>query len=171
MILHKAMCSFPGIGALTVYTSDQGIAAVTFPRHADDHALTPWLAAGARIVSERTAFHDRFAAELAALSAGKSARMRSPHDHRFVPPFLSTVLTTLRTVPAGKTVSYGELAALSGSPRAARAVGTAMARNPTPVLVPCHRVLASNGIGGFSPGVELKRKLLAIEAVYLPTRR
>ncbi len=83
-----------------------------------------------------------------------------------LPTFHREVLTTLRSeVRYGETVTYGVLAALAGRPGAARAVGNAMNRNPTPLFVPCHRVLAANGIGGFGPGEALKRRLLATEGV------
>lgn len=79
-------------------------------------------------------------------------------------PFQQRVYTTLRdTVHYGETISYGELAARAGSPKACRAIGTAMARNPWPVLVPCHRVLSSSGLGGFSAGLDIKRLLLELE--------
>jgi len=77
------------------------------------------------------------------------------------------VLETARRIPYGKTMSYGELAARSGKPRAARAVGSAMASNSIALLIPCHRVVAAGGaIGGFScrAGVELKQRLLEMEA-------
>jgi methylated-DNA-[protein]-cysteine S-methyltransferase len=77
------------------------------------------------------------------------------------------VLETARRIPYGKTMSYGELAARSGKPRAARAVGSAMASNRIALLIPCHRVVAAGGaIGGFScrTGVELKQRLLEMEA-------
>jgi len=166
MILHLSLCELPGFGALTVHTSDRGIAAVAFPGESSAESLRPWRAKGVRIVTERTAFHDRFAAELATFAAGQTKRLRSPHDHRHLPEFLAEVLAALREVPAGQTVSYGELAAHVGRPRAARAVGMAMRRNPTPILVPCHRVLGSTGIGGFTPGLALKRRLLALEESY-----
>jgi methylated-DNA-[protein]-cysteine S-methyltransferase len=73
----------------------------------------------------------------------------------------------VRRIRFGQTHSYGELASLVGSPRAARAVGSVMAKNRTPLVVPCHRVLASRGaIGGFSAmdGVHMKRRLLDLEA-------
>ena len=71
---------------------------------------------------------------------------------------------TLRRVPPGEVVTYGELAALAGAPGAARAAGTFCARNRHAVFVPCHRVVAANGIGGYGDlGVEYKRKLLAQE--------
>ncbi|OYW21961.1 MAG: hypothetical protein B7Z55_05195 [Planctomycetales bacterium 12-60-4] len=80
--------------------------------------------------------------------------------------FQRQVIAALRAVPRGETVSYQELASRAGRPNAARAVGQVMASNPVPILVPCHRVLASGGkIGGFSAptGLDLKRKLLALE--------
>ena len=87
-------------------------------------------------------------------------------------PFRRRVLETLRRdVPWGETVTYGELAEMAGTPGAARAVGTAMARNPVPLAVPCHRVVASGGrIGGYGGGmhgIATKRALLALEGVHL----
>ena len=86
-------------------------------------------------------------------------------------PFALTVLETLvARVPWGETVSYGELAELAGRPRAARAVGSIMAGNTVPFVVPCHRVIAAGGrIGGYGGGrnaIELKRWLLAREGVH-----
>lgn len=81
-------------------------------------------------------------------------------------PFGQKVLTALLRVPYGETVSYGELATLAGSPNAARGVGQVMARNRWPLLIPCHRVVAASGIGGFSAqGVSMKRYLLGLEGV------
>lgn len=87
-------------------------------------------------------------------------------DPSRVSPFTLRVYEALRRVPSGRTVSYGELAQLAGSPGAARAIGRAMATNPFPVVVPCHRVLAAGGkAGGFSAfgGLVTKDRLLAIE--------
>jgi methylated-DNA-[protein]-cysteine S-methyltransferase len=67
-------------------------------------------------------------------------------------------------IPYGRSITYGQLANLIGRPHSARAVGTACAANPVPLLIPCHRVLAGNGsLGGFAGGVDLKRSLLALE--------
>jgi methylated-DNA-[protein]-cysteine S-methyltransferase len=74
----------------------------------------------------------------------------------------------LRAVPRGDVVTYGELAALAGRPGAARAAGTFCARNRLAPFVPCHRVVAADGIGGYgSLGLEYKRRLLALEDVFL----
>ncbi|OGV53087.1 MAG: hypothetical protein A2X49_17290 [Lentisphaerae bacterium GWF2_52_8] len=83
-------------------------------------------------------------------------------------PFMKKVLLLLaEKVPRGKTVSYGELAEMAGSPRAARAVGQAMARNPFPLFLPCHRVLPDGGtLGNYGPGPALKRLLLEREGAW-----
>lgn len=87
-------------------------------------------------------------------------------DLSAVPPFQRRVLEMLRDVPPGATLSYGELAKRAGNPMASRAVGGAMARNPVPVVVPCHRVVPTSGrLGNYSAtgGVATKRALLALE--------
>ena len=81
------------------------------------------------------------------------------------PPFARALAAALRTVPRGGTVTYGELAALAGRPRAARAAGSFCARNRFPIVVPCHRVVSAGGLGGYgSLGLEYKRRLLALES-------
>ena len=83
-------------------------------------------------------------------------------------PFTSRVVKCLKKVPYGKTVTYGELARRAGSPRASRAVGNAMAHNDFPLIIPCHRVLASVGLGGFGGGLRMKRDLLRLEGARIP---
>jgi O-6-methylguanine DNA methyltransferase len=81
-------------------------------------------------------------------------------------PFQQKVWKELMKVPAGKVISYAELARRVKNPKAMRAVGSAMGANPVPILVPCHRVIASSGgLGGFGGGLALKRELLAAEGV------
>jgi O-6-methylguanine DNA methyltransferase len=85
-------------------------------------------------------------------------------DLEWCTPFQRAVAETLRTIPYGETVTYGELAALAGYPNAHRAAGTFCAHNRLPLIVPCHRVLAAGGIGGYgSLGVDYKRRLLDLE--------
>ena len=89
-------------------------------------------------------------------------------DLGWATPFQRAVAEALRRVPRGEVVAYGELAALAGRPRAARAVGTFCAENRFAFVVPCHRVVAASGIGGYgSVGVEVKRRLLALEGIVL----
>ena len=81
-------------------------------------------------------------------------------------PFQKEVWAELCNIPYGQTISYGELARRVGRPSAPRAVGQANGRNPIPIIVPCHRVVAGNGIGGYGGGLTVKRALLAVEGVH-----
>jgi methylated-DNA-[protein]-cysteine S-methyltransferase len=89
-------------------------------------------------------------------------------DTTGIEPFNQRVYDLARRIPPGRTMTYGEIAIRLGAPGSARAVGQALGRNPFPIVVPCHRVLAANGgMGGFSApgGVDTKRRLLEIEGV------
>ena len=77
--------------------------------------------------------------------------------------FRRRVWATLAAIPYGEVRAYGQVAAAIGDPRAARAVGNANHANPWPIVVPCHRVVASNGLGGYGGGLDVKRFLLALE--------
>lgn len=79
-------------------------------------------------------------------------------------PFQLRVWRTLQTIPYGQTMSYGELARVMGRPSAPRAVGAANGSNPIPIVVPCHRVIGSNGtLTGYGGGLAIKQRLLALE--------
>lgn len=107
----------------------------------------------------------RAARELDEYFAGKRLKFTVPLDLQGT-PFQLQVWSTLRKIPFGKAVSYGEEARMLGKPKAARAVGSANGRNPIPIIVPCHRVVAGDGsLGGYSAGLTMKRKLLALEGV------
>ena len=104
--------------------------------------------------------------ELAEYFAGRRQAFEVPLDLSGWPPFTRKILEELCKVPYGATLTYGELAARAGAPRAARAVGQAMAANPLPIVIPCHRVVAADGrLGGYSGGAGLPTKqwLLAFE--------
>ncbi|MCF3177434.1 methylated-DNA--[protein]-cysteine S-methyltransferase [Streptomyces sioyaensis] len=107
------------------------------------------------------------ATELSAYCAGRLRTFTVPLDWSLSSGFAARVLQVLATdVPYGGVVGYQDLADRVGEPGAARAVGAAMGSNPLPVVVPCHRVVASDGgIGGFGGGLETKRLLLALEGV------
>lgn len=109
--------------------------------------------------------------ELSEYFSGKRTRFTQPVDLRAVrSPFRRRVLRKLYRLPFGRVISYGALASQSGSPGAARAVGTAMATNPLSIVIPCHRVVASSGgLGGYGGGLSNKRKLLRHEGIE-PTR-
>jgi methylated-DNA-[protein]-cysteine S-methyltransferase len=152
------------IGRLLVVSGPDGIVRVAFESEPEDAALAEVASAlGPNVIGSKA----EMAGARDALSAyfEEGARLELPVDLRLTgAPFRRTVLEQLRDVPYGETVSYGELAARAGNPRAARAVGTACARNPVPIVVPCHRVLPSTGkLGAYAGGPERKRALLTLE--------
>jgi len=96
---------------------------------------------------------------------GKSKAINLKPYFLFGSSFEKAVWLTLLKIPFGKTMSYTEVSALSGKPKACRAAGTAVGKNPLLLLVPCHRVIkSSGGIGGFSSGVDIKKFLLELES-------
>ena len=88
--------------------------------------------------------------------------------HTSATPFQRDVWRALATLPYGSVATYREVAELTGRPRAARAVGNANHANPWPVFVPCHRVVASHGLGGYGGGEDIKRYLLDLEGATVP---
>lgn len=91
-----------------------------------------------------------------------------PIDLTWATPLQRDLVAVARAIPWGEVVSYGELAALAGRPGAARAAGSFCAENRFSLIIPCHRVVAANGLGGYgSAGPGLKRRLLALEGVHL----
>ncbi|WP_062211264.1 methylated-DNA--[protein]-cysteine S-methyltransferase [Streptomyces sp. NBRC 109706] len=160
------------IGPLLLVASAAGLVQVAF--HADPGTVRRALArlsaelgvraepapAGHPVVAEA-------AEQLAAYFAGRRRAFELPLDWSLTSGFTQRVLRELAvSVPLGSVVTYQELALRVGEPGAAQAVGGAMGANPLPVVVPCHRVVASGGgIGGFSGGLETKRELLALEGV------
>ncbi|MGH9050906.1 MAG: methylated-DNA--[protein]-cysteine S-methyltransferase [Acidimicrobiia bacterium] len=161
------------IGPLVVYVSDVGVCCIELDTARGDRSerserreLASERAPAGRV--SRPAASERVRQELDEYFAGDRTRFSVPVDLGAVTaPFRRRVLETLRRdVRYGETVAYGELAAMAGRPGAARAVGSAMATCPVPILVPCHRVLAAGGvIGGYGGRIHQKRALLAIEGV------
>jgi methylated-DNA-[protein]-cysteine S-methyltransferase len=102
--------------------------------------------------------------DLLAFLRGAGACPNVPVDLKGVKGFGRRVLGAARTIPPGTTITYGELARRAGSPRASRAAGQVMARNPVPLAIPCHRVVAVSGPGGYAGGLAMKARLLALES-------
>lgn len=104
------------------------------------------------------------AAQLQRFFAGEASSFELPLDLQGT-PFQRAVWQALQRIPAGRTCSYGELARTLGAPRAVRAVGAAVARNPASLVVPCHRVIGRDGsLTGYAGGLPRKRSLLALES-------
>jgi O-6-methylguanine DNA methyltransferase len=156
------------IGRCAIAWSGHGVVGVQFPEASDsvirDRMLQRFPDAQE---TQPPAGTQRVIDGIVALLDGKAGDLSDVAlDLQRVSPFHRRVYQAVRTIPPGTTLSYGEIAARLGSPRSARAVGQALGRNPFPIIVPCHRVVAANGkIGGFSAtgGITVKRRLLAIE--------
>ena len=153
----KLWCQPSPFGDVTVVVSERGVREISLP--GDDQPD-----------GELTAPDRGIARQLDEWFSGKRHEFDLELDLEGVSGFRRLALETLaREVGWGETVTYGELAALAGRPRAARAAGSAMRDNPLPFVIPCHRVVAAGGrIGGYGGGrnaVGLKRELLAREGV------
>jgi methylated-DNA-[protein]-cysteine S-methyltransferase len=159
------------IGRCGIAWSEHGVVAVRLPgaRDADTRAQLLERAPDA-VEGTPPAQVARAIDAITALLSGEGADLSGlTLDMDGVSPFHRRVYETARRIPPGETVSYGELAARLGAPGSARAVGQALGRNPFPVIVPCHRVLAAGGkVGGFSggSGVPTKLRMLTIEAAH-----
>jgi len=156
--MHPASISTPD-GVFVAWYSERGLARLEFPRSARVASpLQPKLPPLVR------AWHRATARAVTQLLAGRKLSALPPLDLASGTPFQQAVWSALRRIAPGATQSYAEIARAVGSPGAARAVGQACGANPIPLLVPCHRVLASGGqLGGFSGGLDWKQKLLARE--------
>jgi methylated-DNA-[protein]-cysteine S-methyltransferase len=156
------------IGRCGVAWNDRGIAGLQLPE-ADEQQIRVRMLQRFPTAGETTPPPgvQRAIEDVVALLAGEPCNLSVvPLDMDGVPSFHRRVYEVARNIPAGATMSYGEIAARLGAPRAARAVGQALGQNPFPIVVPCHRVLGAGGkIGGFSAhgGVATKLRMLAIE--------
>ena len=100
--------------------------------------------------------------------AGKRTSFDVKYDLSWMTPFRRRVMEECAKIPRGSTSTYAELARRAGNPKAFRAAGATMATNPVPIVVPCHRVLGSDGtLHGFGGGLDMKARLLALEGVTL----
>ena len=153
------------VGRLLLAATDTGLVRVAYEREGHDQVLVEL----ADRISPRILEHhkrlDAAARELDEYFAGDRQTFDLELDWQLTAGFRSSVLRHLPDIEYGHTASYATVAELAGSPKAVRAVGSACANNPLPVVVPCHRVVRSDGsIGGYLGGPEAKQALLELEA-------
>lgn len=151
-------------GSFTAFFSERGLARLDFPGQRGGGKLS------ARDKSSESPEHRHWqkltAQALEQMLAGRRPKALPPLDWSGHTDFQQQVWRELLRLGRGETKTYAQIAAGLGRPQAARATGGACGANPIPVLVPCHRVLAANGkLGGFSGGLDWKRRLLAREGV------
>ena len=163
------------IGRCGVGWNDVGLVAVQLPEGRDGATrarLMARLPSGAREARPPEAARRAIDAMSALLRGEPVDLLDVVLDMRGVDAFPRRVYEVARAIPPGATLTYGEVALRLGAPGAARAVGRALGQNPFPIVVPCHRVVASGGgLGGFSArgGAATKRRMLAIEGAMAPT--
>ena len=153
-VQHRSWVQESPVGQLTISWSGSGLTSVRF-------GATPLPVGGSSHGPVAKAFDDYFAGDLEALQC-------VPLDVAPRSAFAGSVMERLRSVAPGQLITYQGLAARAGSPGAARAVGSVMARNPVPIAVACHRVVSATApLGGYAGGSDRKRWLLAHEGVPL----
>ena len=153
------------VGTLLLAATEQGLVRVAFDIEDHDQVLVSL----AEKISPRILLSpgrlDATARQLSEYFAGNRRVFELPLDFRLSSGFRRSVLAHLPDISYGHTESYAQVAAAAGSPRAVRAVGSACATNPIPVVVPCHRVVRSDGsFGGYRGGAAAKELLLTMEA-------
>lgn len=144
------------VGTLTVVVSPRGVRRIALPSDDAERAIRETGARPGPIGAVRGQLEEYF--------AGTRTAFDVPLDLEGLPRFRAKVLCALQHVPFGETITYRGLAVVVDNPGAVRAVGTACARNPLPLLIPCHRVVRSDGrLGRYRGGEDMKRFLLALE--------
>lgn len=153
------------VGTLLLAATPVGLVRVAFANEGHDAVLALLAAKVSPRVLRAPARLDAAARQLEEYFAGTRRAFDVPLDMRLSHGFRRAVLDHLPAIAYGRTESYAQVAAAAGSPKAVRAVGTACATNPLPVVVPCHRVVRSDGsFGGYLGGPDAKRTLLTLEA-------
>ena len=155
------------IGTLLVAATDRGLARIAYDAEPDREVERLARTFGVRVLRSPAPIDDT-RRELDEYFDGKRRAFDLPLDLTLVADFNRIVLRQLARVPYGEVVTYGELAARAARPRAARAVGTVMNRNPLPIVLPCHRVIGANGkLVGYGGGLDRKEALLRLEGALL----
>lgn len=155
---------FPSVGRIYVAATPQGICRISLPSHPVEHFFKTVLEKhNPRIFIENNKLFDDLYIQFEEYLSGRRAVFSIPLVLRGT-PFQSEVWEALGQIPYGETRSYGEIARQIGRPKAVRAVGQANQVNPVPILIPCHRVIGSQGeLVGYGGGISLKKQLLALE--------
>lgn len=152
------------LGTLLLAATERGLVRVAYEREGFDAVLATLAARVSPRVLEAPARLDAAARELDDYLAGSRRDFDLPLDHALSSGFRAEVQRRLPEIAYGQTATYAVVAELAGRPRAVRAVGTACATNPLPIVVPCHRVVRSDGsLGGYVGGLEAKTSLLTLE--------
>lgn len=153
------------LGPLLLAATEEGLIRVAYASQDHDQVLSDLAARVSPRVLAAPARLEEATRQIGAYLAGRRRSFDLPLDLRLSGGFRRTVLDQLPAIGYGQTATYAALASAVGSPKAVRAAGSACATNPLPIVLPCHRVIRSDGsTGGYAGGPEAKKKLLALEA-------
>lgn len=160
---------FTPFGWMGVLSSSKGLMRTTLPQFSPEHCLVKLLSEVDRATFKPGYFHELHSRILDYFGGGSIMFDDEPIDISDASTFLRSAWDICRSIPFGETRTYKWLASNLGMPKASRAAGQSMARNRLPIIIPCHRIIASDGgLGGFSSGYSqppnLKQRLLALEA-------
>ncbi len=162
-VVHRTIDT--AVGALLLAATEKGLVRVAYACQDHDRVLDQLANSVSPRVAHAPARLDPAAREIEEYFARRRTRFHVPLDFQLAHGFRRTVLSHLLDIGYGKTASYAAMAAAAGAPKAVRAVGSACATNPLPVVIPCHRVVRSDGsVGQYAGGTNVKEALLALEA-------
>ena len=151
-------------GPVVLAATDRGVVRLNLPAYDADEFLARISTEISPAILESPARLDPVRRQLDEYFEGRLKRFTVPLDWQLIHGFQEKVLRATYSIPYGETLTYGEVAAEAGNPRAFRAAGTALGRNPIPLIVPCHRVTRSGGDpGNYGGGPEMKKSLLKLE--------
>lgn len=163
--LYYDVVRFPQFGSILAAATERGLCFISFRESAEGEYLERWTAADFTVVRSEPTLRQPMA-QLGRYFAGKLSKFDLPLDLRFATGFTREVLQETARIGFGKVRTYQDIARAIGKPRATRAVGNALGKNPIPIVIPCHRVVATGGgLGGFTGGLNYKCKLLKIEGI------
>jgi methylated-DNA-[protein]-cysteine S-methyltransferase len=168
--LHRIACYAPvetGLGTLHLVATEDGLARVFLPG-AQEPDVEDWCCRNDLVPLQDEEEIEPYAGQVQCYLAGDRTEFDLPVDFRSATPFMRDVLEALRGIPYGVVRNYRQIAMQIGNPNAQRAVGNAVKRNPVPIVVPCHRVIKTDGsIGGYAGGLLIKERLLKLEGALL----
>jgi methylated-DNA-[protein]-cysteine S-methyltransferase len=157
------------MGRMLVAATPKGLVALGLPNHDPDLLLADLAGRLSPRVMEAPDRLDAVRRQLDEYFEGRRRRFELPLDRRLIHGFHAAVLRETARIPYGTVSTYREMATRAGSPLAVRAAGNALATNPIPIVIPCHRVLRTGGgLGGYGGGLDLKAKLLSLEGAPMP---
>ena len=156
------------LGWMGIVSSPYGLRNVILPHKSKESVLAQAIICGCIAENDDLAYFGNLPHRLRQYLEGEPVTFADKLDLSGATCFQQNVWQTVQSIPYGETRSYGWVADRIGSPKAARAVGQTLGRNPLPIVIPCHRIVASDGrLGGFRGGLEIKEYLLRLERTHL----